>query len=116
MSLIDTMVTIFNDNYSNDKHNIIKCFSEKDKCFYLYNNDIWSKMDDVQFKMIFNVIYKGLITYFKEWEELCFENGCEKSMLNYLEVNQKIYTDGNILLEKFKTKLYNDLKISFRNH
>ena len=73
-------------------------------------------MDDDQFKTLFNTIHRGLMNYFTKWEGKCFENGSDKIMITYMEVNSKIYTNIHTIYDKFKNKLYNNLKISFKNY
>lgn len=115
-SLLNSMLSIFKEVYDRKEEDIIKCFTERQGVFYIYNNDVWNKMDDDQFKTLFNTIHRSLMNYFTKWEGKCFENGSDKIMITYMEVNSKIYTNIHTIYDKFKNKLYNNLKISFKNY
>ena len=115
-SLVDSMLSIFKEVYDRKEEDIIKCFTERQGIFYIYNNDVWNKMDDDQFKTLFNTIHRGLLNYFTNWESECFENGSDKIIVTYMEVNSRMYTNVNTIYDKFKNKLYNNLKISFKNY
>lgn len=115
-SLLNSMLSIFKEVYDRKEEDIIKCFTERPGVFYIYNNDGWNKMHDDQFKTLFNNIHRGLMNYFTKWESECFENGSDKIMITYMEVNSKIYTNVHTIYDKFKSKLYNNLKISFKNY
>tara|TARA_X000000368_G_scaffold129289_1_gene101652 strand:- start:1652 stop:2419 length:768 start_codon:yes stop_codon:yes gene_type:complete len=115
-TLIQTMIMIFKNYHNDDLHGIFKCFNEKHGVFYVYTNDVWSKIDDVQFQSLFDAIYKPIYKYFQQWETECFESGSDGAMMRYMDVNLKVNVNTRECMEKFKSKLYNDLKISFRNH
>jgi hypothetical protein len=110
-SLLESMVTIFNEGLDHNNM-VIRCFDKKPGVFYIYENE-W-KIDegnDILY-MIFKKIYKTVQNYFGNWEKDCFNDGSEKIMDLYLQVNLKIFNDIKQVFIKFKNEIYNTLKIT----
>tara|TARA_E500000178_G_scaffold270058_1_gene267944 strand:+ start:704 stop:1462 length:759 start_codon:yes stop_codon:yes gene_type:complete len=111
-SLLETINIIFTDNYDQN-NNVIKCFEKKPGEFYIYGSGQWliDKEYENTYKL-FLIIYNSLRKYFVEWEQKCYDDGSERVMLLYCEINQKIYTDVKPVFIKFKNFIFNKYKIS----
>lgn len=113
-SLLNTMLLIFN-NFYNKLTSPIKCFVEKPNIFFIYNESWEKEYNDVSVKNIYNTIVDSIVLYFKDWESSCFEDNRENTLNIYLDVNDKIWCDRKELFYKFKSRLFNDIKISAKS-
>ena len=106
---------IFN-NFYDKLTSPIKCFVEKPNIFYIYNESWEKDYNDVIVKSMFDIIINSLVSYFKKWESLCFQDNRETILTIYLDVNDKIWCDRKELFNNFKVKLFNEIKISAKSY
>lgn len=114
-SLLNTILMIFN-NFYDKLTSPIKCFVEKPNIFYIYNESWEKDYNDVIVKSMFDIIINSLLSYFKKWESLCFQDNRETILTIYLDVNDKIWCDRKELFNNFKVKLFNEIKISAKSY
>ena len=110
--LLETINRIFIDNYDLN-NSVIKCFEKKPGELFVYGLDQWIIDKDYEntYKLFLS-IYNTLREYFSEWEQKCYNDGSERVMLLYCEINQKIYIDIKPVFIKFKNFIFNKYKIS----
>ncbi len=111
MSLAETISKIFVENYD-ESNSVIKCFEKKRCEFYIYDGEWKRDIDCENMNKLFKAIRRKILDLFGAWEESCFDDGSERVMTMYCEVNLRIYEDYKVDFQKFKNFIFNKYKIN----
>lgn len=108
---------IFN-NYDLDSIPI-KAFDQKDNILYIYLNNKWCQMSNLDFQNFINLISKKIMSLFIKWQNANIDKlSDEEFSIEYTKNVQKIMS-GNLsnyeISYKLKNKLYKYLKVNIKN-